>query len=739
MAFKIKDNLDLYGYLLQNFCIDNYDSIENATQALGRTFVFTGNEDDYRYHRVTVFDGTSFRGLAFYDEIANNEEFNALKEKVDLILGGEIDADGIIENWKEVEAFLEGISDTQDLVTLLNSKLDKSGGTISGDLTIKKESGESTLILGTNGRVIYNPTNDSTALFNGGSGYPTLSVQAGLGHPTFRYDYKNYALLHSGNVGDYAIKSLGYVEDVTDADFVMTPGTATIIPYFQTLNGENIGSYRMGLLRIAGGSSESQLAFDHYNGVIKYRNYLTSWSDWKTIAFTESYVAGLAHPTSGVVEVIVNESGNVGIGTTDPQAKLGVDGDVVIPNNFSYKILDTAGTARRVIHLNSANGLLIGQHTAINAYSTNLYGYAISFIHGTGGTLGMLLNSSGNVTIGSEDLAGTSRKLFVSGGSAFFVNTQNNITSSDQLDRTKTFSISAANNDTYNYGLHVWIDTSGRSNLQSSYAGSAESKSTYPIALNPLGGNVLIGTTEDNGSGAKLQVDGGISTSGEVYLNHNKSIRLKGSNGTNYNALFTSGTDLQIGYDSPAIRFGVAKMFINSSGNVGIGTDNPVQLLDVRGNITIPNYSALMSRNTDGTGINLIYAGNDDIIKIGGALPILLNSDTTVNGDLHVKGNIIADKEVSAGGAGEEGTGGGGSGALMWQEEFTPSASNSIPIAHGLGTENVVISLYEQDSESGRWVMCLTDIEIVDDDNIIINFGSTSSIVHKVVIMGASV
>lgn len=84
-----------------------------------------------------------------------------------------------------------------------------TGGTISGDLTIKKENSESTLILGTNGRVVYNPTDDTTSLYNGGSGYPSLKVQAGLDYPIFRYDYKNYTLIHSGNIGSYALPLSG--------------------------------------------------------------------------------------------------------------------------------------------------------------------------------------------------------------------------------------------------------------------------------------------------------------------------------------------------------------------------------------------------------------------------------------------------------------------------------------------------------------------------------------------------
>lgn len=81
---------------------------------------------------------------------------------------------------------------------------------------------------------------------------------------------------------------------------------------------------------------------------------------------------------------------------------------------------------------------------------------------------------------------------------------------------------------------------------------------------------------------------------------------------------------------------GYERMYIAGSGNVGIGTTSPAQKLDVNGEILIPNFHALMSRKTDGTQINLIYCGNDDVIKIGGALPIKLQGNTTITGTLNM-------------------------------------------------------------------------------------------------------
>lgn len=174
-----------------------------------------------------------------------------------------------------------------------------------------------------------------------------------------------------------------------------------------------------------------------------------------------------------------------------------------------------------------------------------------------------------------------------------------------------------------------------------------------------MNGNVLIGTTTD--SGYKLDVNGNIGTSGEVFLNHNKAIRMKGSNGTDYNVLFTSGTDLNIGYDSPVIRFGGSKMLINSSGNVGIGTTSPAYNLDVAGSI----------RTTSTLTIGTIVL-------------------TDENGTLKIAGNAYTTGQLGAGEAGQP-TSGGGSGQY-WSNEYDMDIGTDVLVSSKeyIGTNTIV-------------------------------------------------
>lgn len=61
--------------------------------------------------------------------------------------------------------------------------------------------------------------------------------------------------------------------------------------------------------------------------------------------------------------------------------------------------------------------LVLGQGLAANNKPTYIDGYNVYLRYGKASTVGLTLNSSGNATIGSSDLAGTSNKLYVDGDS----------------------------------------------------------------------------------------------------------------------------------------------------------------------------------------------------------------------------------------------------------------------------------------------------------------------------------
>ncbi|QLC67952.1 hypothetical protein LPB248_01330 [Flavobacterium sp. LPB0248] len=138
------------------------------------------------------------------------------------------------------------------------------------------------------------------------------------------------------------------------------------------------------------GDKNHQLNFN--NGGIFYRTAFprdTKWGGWKKF-------------------VITDENGNVGIGNSDPLAKLDVSGDLVLRNYENY-----GGKGNKIIFTAYGNDL---QGPQIRSY--------LSFASGTNSRMGLILSSyskgykdelfliDGNVGIGKEN---PSNKLDVNG------------------------------------------------------------------------------------------------------------------------------------------------------------------------------------------------------------------------------------------------------------------------------------------------------------------------------------
>ena len=94
-----------------------------------------------------------------------------------------------------------------------------------------------------------------------------------------------------------------------------------------------------------------------------------------------------------------------------------MSGALTMSNGASngINIKDTGGTARDTIHIDGSNVLEIGYATAGAGYSTYLDGNGIFFRYGTARSVGMMMNTYGNLTLGSSSLAGTQNKLYVNG------------------------------------------------------------------------------------------------------------------------------------------------------------------------------------------------------------------------------------------------------------------------------------------------------------------------------------
>jgi hypothetical protein len=378
------------------------------------------------------------------------------------------------------------------------------------------------------------------------------------------------------------------------------------------------------------GGYDAQLAIGNSNSGLFFRTQSQgTWQAWKQVAILDnlntlgdnlqSYVttqlggylpltAGSSHPLTGniaykgtkatydMITFIDNVGDIYGNGIA-----IGGGGATIIGGG------ESAGTMSAQVS-GGSEVMHIGNDQGVNIYTNlqNGWSYRKEFLFDTNGDFSLLSGVNG-------------RKTRISAGGGIY------LTAGTSYWGNGMYAMSQADASLGEVGFFGNGET-----LTYMYIGAAYNNTW--MVVNP-NGNVGIGTTTP---AAKLDVNGVAKANYILFKKYNDSNnagycgRGNGSNNNIY--LMSYAENLCLGANSSYYD-----IFINTSHNVGIGTNNPQHKLHVAGNVVATGAVSALGVSSQGTAVGAVAA---DTLQVLGSST--LNGATTINNTLTVRGNFFS-------------------------------------------------------------------------------------------------
>jgi hypothetical protein len=349
-------------------------------------------------------------------------------------------------------------------------------------------------------------------------------------------------------------------------------------------------------------TDSTTLTWDSSNDLLSV-NGLSIYSTGVRAAGSNDLQIGSANTFPSIV--VRGSNGNVGVGSSTPFAKLSVKG-VGATTGVNFQTTNSSDSPLFTV-LDSGN---VGIGTTGPGAALDVVGTIKSSGSLSAGTHKYGIMS--DATIGGT----TQSNMFYAGGT---ITASTAVTERAGL-RVDSAGLGSGASITTQYGIYIANQTGATTNYGLYSAGAND---------NYFAGDVGIGVTNPS---TKLEVNGSITAQGSIIFKDANNANTYGLRGLTGIVTLDAGSVYPTGWNFQYGNSASSALYINSGGNVGIGTTSPIAKLSVD-STTSASMANFNSNNASGgyiafdkSGNNFGYIGNQDALTSSGGTGLALRS-----------------------------------------------------------------------------------------------------------------